>query len=101
MQNVSFTLQPGSSVALVGDNGAGKTTLVKLLALFYDPTEGAILLDGRDLRDYDVAALQANIGVIFQDFVRYQVTAQENIGFGRVTEVDDLVRIIAATDIHH
>ncbi|MFZ4660386.1 MAG: ABC transporter ATP-binding protein [Caldilineaceae bacterium] len=98
LQNVSFTLQPGSSVALVGDNGAGKTTLVKLLARFYDPTEGAILLDGRDLRDYDVAALQANIGVIFQDFVRYQVTAQENIGFGRVEEVDDLTRIIAAAD---
>ena len=98
LQNVSFTLQPGSSVALVGDNGAGKTTLVKLLARFYDPTEGAILLDGRDLRDYDVAALQANIGVIFQDFVRYQVTAQENIGFGRVEEIDDLTRIIAAAD---
>ena len=98
LQNVSFTLQPGSSVALVGDNGAGKTTLVKLLARFYDPTEGAILLDGRDLRDYDVAALQANIGVIFQDFVRYQVTAQENIGFGRVAEVDDLARIMAAAD---
>lgn len=98
LQNVSFTLQPGSSVALVGDNGAGKTTLVKLLARFYDPTEGAILLDGRDLRDYDAAALQANIGVIFQDFVRYQVTAQENIGFGRVEEVDDLARIMAAAD---
>lgn len=98
LQNVSFTLQPGSSVALVGDNGAGKTTLVKLLARFYDPTEGAILLDGRDLSDYDVAALQANIGVIFQDFVRYQVTAQENIGFGRVEEVDALTRIMAAAD---
>lgn len=64
----------------------------------YDPTKGAILLDGRDLSDYDVAALQANIGVIFQDFVRYQVTAQENIGFGRVEEVDALTRIMAAAN---
>lgn len=98
LQNVSFKIEPGSSVALVGDNGAGKTTLVKLLARFYDPTEGAILLDGRDLRDYDVAALHQNIGVIFQDFVHYHVTAQENIGFGQVNDLDNMARIMAAAD---
>ena len=69
-------------LALVGENGAGKTTLVKLLARLYDPDEGRILLDGRDLRDYDLDDLRANIGVIFQDFVRYHLTAGENIGVG-------------------
>ncbi|MFN8446885.1 MAG: ABC transporter ATP-binding protein, partial [Caldilineaceae bacterium] len=74
LQNISFVIKPGSSVALVGDNGAGKTTLIKLLARFYDPTAGTILLDGRDLREYDLTQLQQAIGVIFQDFVRYQAT---------------------------
>lgn len=93
LQNLSLTIQAGSSVALVGENGAGKTTLVKLLARFYDPTEGVILLDGHDLRDYDVTALREQIGVIFQDFVRYHLTAKENIGLGRVAASDDLERI--------
>ena len=71
-------------LALVGENGAGKTTLVKLLARLYDPDEGRILLDGRDLRDYDLDDLRANIGVIFQDFVRYHLTAAENIAVGQI-----------------
>jgi ABC-type bacteriocin/lantibiotic exporters, contain an N-terminal double-glycine peptidase domain len=80
-------------LALVGENGAGKTTLVKLLARLYDPDEGRILLDGRDLRDYDLDDLRANMGVIFQDFVRYHLTAGENIGVGLVEAMDDQVRI--------
>jgi ATP-binding cassette subfamily B protein len=71
-------------LALVGENGAGKTTLVKLLARLYEPQEGRILLDGHDLREYDVADLHARIGIIFQDFVRFHFTAAENIGIGRV-----------------
>ena len=98
LQNVSFVIRPGSSVALVGDNGAGKTTLVKLLTRFYDPTAGEILLDGRDLRDYAVDALRQNIGVIFQDFVRYHLTVQENIGFGQVHAVADLARVMQAAE---
>ena len=80
----------------MGENGAGKTTLVKLLARLYDPDEGRILLDGHDLREYDLAALRANIGVIFQDFVRYHLTAAENIAVGRIEARDDRARIEAA-----
>ena len=75
MRDLSFTLKAGEVLALVGENGAGKTTLVKLLARLYDPDEGRILLDGHDLREYDLDELRANIGVIFQDFVRYNFTA--------------------------
>ncbi len=96
LQDVSFVIQPGQRVALVGDNGAGKTTLVKLLARFYDPTAGVILLDGQDLRLYDVTALQANIGVIFQDFIHYHLTAQENIGLGQWSWADNMVRVAQA-----
>src|SRR6476620_10084576 len=81
VRHLSFTLHAGEVLALVGENGAGKTTLVKLLARLYDPDEGRILLDGHDLREYDVAELRANTGVIFQDFVRYHMTAAENIAF--------------------
>jgi ATP-binding cassette, subfamily B, bacterial len=98
LQNVSFTIRPGTTVALVGENGAGKTTLIKLLTRFYDPTEGAILLDGRDLRDYDLADLRRAVGVIFQDFVRYHLTARENIGFGQLEYVADPERIGRAAD---
>ena len=80
-------------LALVGENGAGKTTLVKLLARLYDPDEGRILLDGRDLREYDLEDLRGNVGVIFQDFVRYHLTAGENIGVGRIDAMDDADRI--------
>jgi ATP-binding cassette subfamily B protein len=93
VRNLSFTLQAGEVLALVGENGAGKTTLVKLLARLYDPDEGRILLDGVDLREYDLEVLRANIGVIFQDFVRYHLTAAENIAVGQIDARDDRARI--------
>ncbi|WP_447730487.1 ABC transporter ATP-binding protein [Pseudoxanthomonas suwonensis] len=93
LRGLSFELRAGEVLALVGENGAGKTTLVKLLARLYDPDEGRILLDGRDLRDYDLDDLRANTGVIFQDFVRYHLTAGENIGVGRIEALDDMERI--------
>ena len=93
LRGVSFQLHAGEVLALVGENGAGKTTLVKLLARLYDPDEGRILLDGRDLRDYDLDDVRANIGVIFQDFMRYHLTAGENIGVGQIDAMDDGSRI--------
>jgi ATP-binding cassette subfamily B protein len=87
VRNVSFCLPPGERVAFVGENGAGKTTLTKLLARLYDPTEGRILLDGRDLREYDLESLRRAIGVIFQDFVRYAMRFDENIGVGEIDKV--------------
>ena len=98
LQNLSFTLNPGETVAVVGENGAGKTTLVKLLTRLYDPTDGTILLDGRDLREYDLDNHRRQIGVIFQDFVRYQLSARENIGFGQVEYVEDQERVAYAAD---
>jgi ATP-binding cassette subfamily B protein len=98
VRHLGFTLQAGEVLALVGENGAGKTTLVKLLARLYDPDEGRILLDGHDLREYDLAALRANIGVIFQDFVRYHLTAAENIAVGRIEAREDRARIVAAAE---
>ena len=89
LRGVSFTLAPGERLALVGENGAGKTTLVKLLARLYDPTEGRILLDGVDLREYDIEDLRRTIGVIFQDFVRYDMVARENIAVGRIDALED------------
>jgi ATP-binding cassette subfamily B protein len=87
LRNVNLSLRPGERLALVGGNGAGKTTLVKLLARLYDPTEGRILLDGRDLRDYDLTSLRRNVGVIFQDFYRYDLRFDENIGVGEIERV--------------
>ena len=84
VRHVNFSLRPGERIALVGENGAGKTTLTKLLARLYDPTEGRVLLDGVDLRDYDLASLRRAIGVIFQDFVRYDMRFDENIGVGEI-----------------
>jgi ATP-binding cassette subfamily B protein len=98
VRHLSFTLQAGEVVALVGENGAGKTTLVKLLTRLYDPDEGRILLDGRDLRDYDLEALRGSMGVIFQDFVRYNFSAGDNIAVGRIAERRDHARIERAAE---
>ena len=93
VRHLSFRLRAGEALALVGENGAGKTTLVKLLGRLYDPDEGRILLDGRDLREYDLDSLRRSVGVIFQDFVRYHLSAAENIAVGRIDERDDRPRI--------
>jgi len=98
VRNLSFTLHAGEVLALVGENGAGKTTLVKLLARLYDPDEGRVLLDGHDLREYDLFELRANVGVIFQDFVRYHLTAADNIAVGRIEERGNRGRIEAAAE---
>jgi len=87
IRHVNMTITPGERIALVGENGAGKTTITKLLARLYDPTEGRILLDGVDLRDYDLASLREAIGVIFQDFVRYDMRFDENVGVGEIEGV--------------
>ncbi len=98
VRHLSFTLHADEVLALVGENGAGKTTLVKLLARLYDPDEGRILLDGHDLREHDLFALRSNIGVIFQDFVRYHLTAAENIAVGRIDARHDRARIVQAAE---
>lgn len=86
VRNLNFEIGPGERLALVGENGAGKTTITKLLARLYDPSEGRVLLDGVDLREYDLQELRASIGVIFQDFVRFDMRFDENVGVGRITE---------------
>ncbi len=93
VENISFHLETQEKIALIGENGAGKTTLVKLLARLYDPTAGQILLDGVDLREYDVEDLRKEIGVIFQDYMRYELLVKENIGFGKIEDLADRSRI--------
>jgi len=92
-RNLNFTLQAGEKLALVGENGAGKTTLVKLLSRLYDPDEGRILLDGIDLKEYDLKDLQKNIGVIFQDYIKLLLTAQINIAIGDIDERENQSKI--------
>jgi ATP-binding cassette subfamily B protein len=98
LKNVSFKLAPSERIAIVGENGQGKTTIVKLLTRLYDPTEGQILLDGKDLREYDLESLWQEIGVIFQDFMRYEMTASANIAVGRIEERNNPFRIRAAAN---
>ncbi len=93
VRHLTFSFEPHERIALVGENGAGKTTLVKLLSRLYDPDEGRILLDGADLRDYDLDSLRHNIGIIFQDFVRYDFILRENIGVSQVEAMNDEHRI--------
>jgi ATP-binding cassette subfamily B protein len=92
LSDINLRIRRGESLALVGENGSGKTTLIKLLTRLYEPTEGRILLEGLDLREWDVEALRQRIGVIFQDFGRYQFTVGENIGAGDVRHMDDSKR---------
>ena len=96
LRKVSFILHPAEKLALVGENGAGKTTLVKLLARLYDPTEGRILLDGHDLKEYDPQELQLQIGIIFQDYIRYQMSFSQNIAIGNIAEKENLELIQTA-----
>jgi ATP-binding cassette, subfamily B, bacterial len=96
LSNINFRLEPSERIALVGENGQGKTTIVKLLARLYDVSSGQILLDGVDLREYDIEDLWREIGVIFQDFMRYEMTAAENIAIGRIEEVNNEFRIRSA-----
>ena len=98
LNGLNFRLEPGERVALIGQNGQGKTTIVKLMARLYDPTGGKVLLDGVNLREYNIEDLCKEIGVIFQDFMRYEMTARENIGVGRIELLNDRERIRSAAE---
>ena len=93
VHDINFRLSTAEKIALIGENGAGKTTLVKLLSRLYDPTEGIILLDGNDLRDYSVEDLRQEVGVIFQDYMRYDMFVRENIGFGKIEALGEQDRL--------
>ncbi len=98
LDKINFSLHPGERVALIGENGQGKTTIVKLISRLYDPTEGQVLLDGVDLREYSLEDLYCQIGIIFQDFMRYEMTVRENIAIGRCNDLNNLSLIeIAAS----
>ncbi|MDE3110512.1 MAG: ABC transporter ATP-binding protein [Acidobacteriota bacterium] len=98
LKDINFKIRPSERIALVGENGQGKTTIVKLLTRLYEVTSGQILLDGIDIREYDIEDLWREIGVIFQDFVRYEMTASRNIGLGRIEHCDDQPRIRVAAE---
>ena len=98
LKDVSFQVGPGESVALVGQNGAGKTTLVKLLCRLYDPTHGAIYLDGADLREHDLGNLRENITAIFQDYARFHLTAAQNIGIANLERMEDRAEVKRAAE---
>jgi ATP-binding cassette subfamily B protein len=98
LRHVDLTIPSGESLALVGENGAGKTTLVKLLTRLYEPTEGRIVLDGRDLQEWPRDVLRRRFGVLFQDFNQYQLKLRENVGFGSVDHLDDGARIARAVE---
>ena len=97
LENVSFKLPARGKIAVVGVNGAGKTTMIKLLARLYDPTDGSVLLDGVDMREYDLPQLRTNISVVFQDFFKYDISASDNVGLGKIDDIEDrpLVEIAA------
>ena len=97
-RHLNFTLHPSEKVALVGENGAGKTTLVKLLARLYDPTEGRIILDGHDLKEYNLEELRLQIGIIFQDYIRYQMSFAQNIAIGNINEKNNRPLIISSAE---
>lgn len=96
LSDISFSVPAGSKVAIVGENGAGKTTLVKLLARLYDPRSGSILLDGRDYRDFELDSLRSSIGIVFQDFIKYDITVAENIGVGSIDNIDNRQKVMEA-----
>ncbi len=98
LSHLNFRLEPGERIALIGQNGQGKTTIVKLMTRLYDPSAGQILLDGVDLRDYNIEDLCREIGVIFQDFMKYEMTARENIAVGRIQYLEDKDRIVSAAE---
>jgi ATP-binding cassette, subfamily B, bacterial len=98
LRHLTLNIQPGEKIALVGENGSGKTTLIKLLTRLYDPTEGDIFYQGRNLKDWNLDELRKNIGVIFQDFVHYQLTLRENVGFGSVDEIENQTRLNQAAE---
>jgi len=96
LKNLNFIIRSGECIAIVGDNGSGKTTLVKLLARLYEPTIGEILIDGINLNQINLKQLRKNISVIFQDYVKYEMTAHENIGLGNVERIDSKEEVIHA-----
>ncbi len=98
LRHISLTIPKGQSLALVGHNGAGKSTFIKLLCRLYDPTEGRILLDGKDLREWDIEILRKRIGVVFQDFNQYQLSFKENVGVGSVWHLEEQDRIVRAVE---